>query len=198
MSTYRLSLRLLVPLLLLAICASGCAPVQQRVDLTYGRSVNASGGSGQIFVAERAARYGATSSTAGKLVLGKTGEEDIFTQSDPVKWFLLALVEELSAAGYDVRTCPELPDNVLKGVRPAIVSLSAHQSFNIFTISTIAEVKLEAQVLKNGRLVKTLAAGARDEYEGLDRSSEPIRWALEKTLQGALQELIPDIIKNLE
>ena len=183
---------------LLAICTAGCAPVQQRVDLTYGRFVNASGGSGQIFIARPVARYSATSFQVGKQVLGKTGEEEIFTQDDPVNWFLSALVEELSAAGYEAKTCPELPGNVLKGVKPAIVSLSANQSSNVFTISTVAEVKLEAQVFKNGQFIKTLTSGARDEDEGLDHSSEPIRWALEKTLQHAMQELVPYIIKSLE
>lgn len=172
--------------------------MQQRVDLTYGRAVNASGGSGQILIAQPVARYSTMPFTAGKQVLGKTGEEDIFTQGNPSYWLLSALVEELSAAGYEVKTCQELPGNVTKGIKPAIVSLSARQSFHVFTISTIAEVKLEAQVFKDGRLIKTLAAGARDEYEGVDRSSEPIRLSLEKTMQGALQELVPDIIKTLE
>jgi hypothetical protein len=194
----RLSSRSLVLLLFLTIYIAGCAPLQQPVVLTYERFVNASGGSGQIFVAVPETRYSATPFRAGKEVLGKTGEEDIFTQDNPARWFFTALAEELSAAGYEVKACPELPDNVSKGIRPAIVGLSAHQSFNVLTVSTVAEVKLEAQVFKNGRLIKTLAAGARDEYEGVERSSEPIRLSLEKTLQGSLQQLIPDIIKNLE
>ena len=193
-----LPLRSSVLLILLTACIAGCAPSQQRVVLTYERFVNASGGSGQIFVAAPEARYSATPFAAGKEVLGKTGEEDVFTQDNPARWFFTALAEELSAAGYEVKACPELPDSVSKGIRPAIVGLSAHQSFNVLTVSTVAEVKIEAQVFKNGRLIKTLAAGARDEYEGVERSSEPIRLSLEKTLQGSLKQLIPDIIKNLE
>ncbi len=193
-----LPLRFLTLLIFLTSCIAGCAPVQQRVVLTYERFVNASGGSGQVFVAAPEARYSATPFRAGKVVLGKTGEEDIFTQDNPARWLFTALAEELSAAGYEVKSCRELPDNVSKGIRPAIVGLSAHQSFNVLTVSTVAEVKLEAQVFKNGRLIKTLAAGARDEYEGVERSSEPIRLSLEKTLQGSLKQLIPDIIKNLE
>ena len=38
-----------LPFLLLLI-ATGCAPLEKRVDLTYQRFVNATGGSGQIFV----------------------------------------------------------------------------------------------------------------------------------------------------
>lgn len=191
-------LRCLIVFFVLTICAAGCAPVQQRVDLTYERAVNASGGSGEIYIAQPMARYSEKPFTPGKQVLGKSAEEDIFTLNDPLYWLFYALAEELSAAGYEVKTCQDLPDNVSKGVKASIVKLSASQSFNILTVSTIAEVKLEAQVFKKGRLSKTLFAGARDEYEGVERSSEPIRLSLEKTLQGSLQQLIPDIIKNLE
>jgi hypothetical protein len=32
----------------------------------------------------------------------------------------------------------------------------------------------------------------------MDRSSEPIRQALEKALQGAMQELLPGIVESLD
>ncbi|OPY71581.1 MAG: hypothetical protein A4E64_03194 [Syntrophorhabdus sp. PtaU1.Bin058] len=191
-------LKYLILLFPLAVFATGCASVRQQVDLTYGRFVNAAGGSGELFIARPAAQYSAAPFQAGRTVLGKTGEEEIFTGNDPVDWFLSALVEELSAAGYKVKTCTELPDRVSKGVKPAIVGLSANQSSNALTISTVAQVRLEAQVFKDGRLTKTLTSGARDEDEGMDRSAEPIRWALEKTLQHAMQGLVPDIVKSLE
>jgi hypothetical protein len=58
-------------------------------------------------------------------------------------------------------------------------------------------VKLAARLWKDGRLVKTATVSARDEEEGIDRSAEPIRVALQKTLQAAMQELVPEIIKAL-
>ena len=58
--------------------------------------------------------------------------------------------------------------------------------------------KVDAQLWKNGQLVKTLTVGARAEEEGVDRSSEPIRLALRKTLQTVMQDLVPEIIKVLE
>jgi hypothetical protein len=107
-------------------------------------------------------------------------------------------VKELSAAGYDVKTVPALSAGVSKGVEATFVALSANQSAGVFTVTTVTEIKLEARLWKNGEIIKTLTAGAQDHEEGTDRSSEPIRWALEKTLQRTMQELVPDIIKNLE
>ena len=53
------------------------------------------------------------------------------------------------------------------------------------------------QLWKAGRLVKTLTVSAKDEEEGMDRSSEPVREALDKLLQGAMKELIPAIVEVL-
>ena len=186
-----------LPFLFLLI-ATGCAPLEKRVDLTYQSVVNATGGSGQVFVAEPVMKQRLPELPSGKQVVGKAENVDVVIKERPVNWLLSALVHELSAAGYDVRTVPALPAGVSKGVQATVLALSANQSSNVLTITTVTEVKLEAQLWKNGRIIKTLTAAARDQEEGMDRSSEPIRWALEKTLQRAMQELVPDIIKSLE
>ena len=115
----------------------------------------------------------------------------------PANWLLSALVRELTAAGFTVKTVATLPSGVPKGVRATMVSLSANQSSRVVTITTIAEVKVEVELWRNGRPLKTLTASARDQEEGMDRSSEPIRWTLEKTLQRAMQELIPTMVEAL-
>jgi len=186
-----------LPLFLLIFAAS-CAQVEKRVDLTYGRFVNASGGAGQVFVAQPIEQYSVAALPAGKQVIGKAENADVVTKDNPATWLLSALAQELSAAGYEVKTVPNLPADASKGVKAAILALSANQSSKVLTITTVTEVKLEIQLWKNGQLINTLTAGARDQEEGLDRSAEPIRWALEKTLQRAMQELVPDIIKSLK
>jgi hypothetical protein len=182
----------------LLLFAANCAQVEKRVDLTYERLVNATGGAGQVFVAQPMERYSVAVFPAGRQVIGKAVNADVVVKESPVTWLLSALVQELSAAGYEVNTVPNLPAGVSKGVKAAILTLSANQSSKVVTITTITEVKLEIQLWKSGQLINTLTAGARDQEEGLDRSAEPIGRALEKTLQRAMQELVPDIIKSLE
>jgi hypothetical protein len=65
-------------------------------------------------------------------------------------------------------------------------------------VRTLAEVKLEAQLWRHGQLLKTLTASARDREEGMDRSFEPVRHALEKALQSAMQELLPGMVESLD
>jgi hypothetical protein len=183
---------------LLLFIAAGCVPLEKRVDLTYARFVNATGGSGELFVAEPVIKQNLAPLPSGRQIIGKAEDADVVIRESPVNWFRSALVDELSAAGYHVKAVAALPDGVSKGVKPTILALSADQTSNVLTVITVTEVKLEAQLWKNGQLAKTLTASARDQEEGMDRSSEPIRWALEKTLQRALQELVPDIIKDLQ
>ena len=187
-----------VPLLLFLFLMAGCASMEKRVDLTYEKSVNSSGGTGEIFIAQPTVRQGLKALPGGKWVIGKAGDADVVADNSPSGWILSAFAQELSAAGYDVKTVATLPPGVSKGVKPAIVALRADESSNVVTVITSTEVKLEAELWKDGRLIKTLSAGAQDQEEGMDRSSEPIRSALEKTLRHAMEELIPDIVKGLE
>lgn len=185
-------------LLFFLVVIGGCASVEKPVDLTYEKSVRAAGGTGEILLAHPAVHLNLKALPGGRWIIGKAGDADIVVDKSPSEWLLSALVRELSAAGYDVKTVDALPPDVSKGLKPAIFALRADQSSKVVTIVTSTDVKLEAEVWKDGRLVKTLSAGAQDQEEGMDRSSEPIRSALEETLQRAMKELIPDIVKGLE
>lgn len=198
MATPKLRLmRRALPFLLLLI-TTGCAPMEKRVDLTYERFVNATGGSGEVFVAQPMMKQNLATLPSGKQIIGKAGDADVVIEESPASWLLSALKLELSAAGYDVKKVAALPTGVSKGVKATILAVYADQSSKVLTVITVTEVKLEAQLWKNGQLIKTLTASARDQEEGADRSSEPIRSALEKTLQRTMQELVPDIVKGLE
>ncbi len=181
------------------VCIVGaCAPLEKRVDLTYQRLGGAGGGSGDVFIARPVARQELPALPSGKRLVGKAEDSDLVLSENPENWVFSALTQELSAAGYNVRTVEALPSGVGKGLKTIITGLSADQSSKVFTIVTLSEVKLEVQLWKDGSLIKTLTASARDQEEGFDRSSEPVRLALEKTLQRVMHEIVPDIIKGLE
>jgi hypothetical protein len=135
----------------------------------------------------------------GRLILGKSRETDadVVTRQSVTGWIADALAEELRAAGYTVRVVTELPRGAEKGLKTSIQSLSADQYSKALTLSTVVEIKLAVEIWRRGDLLKTLTAGAREEREGFDRSSEPIRQTLQNTLQRVMQELIPDVVKNL-
>ena len=183
--------------LLLVLIAAGCAPLEKRVNLTYQQSVSTTGGSGEVLIAEPVMKQDLAQLPSGKKIIGKAGDTDLIISESPAHWLRSAIRQELSAAGYDVKIVATLPAGVSKGVKAILLSVSANQSSKVLTVVTVTEVRLEAELWKNGQLLKRLTASARDQEEGVDRSSEPIRSALEKTLQRALQELVPDIVKSL-
>ena len=185
-------------ILLALLIVTRCAPVEKRVDLTYGSSVKATGGSGEVLVAQPVMKQNLEVLPSGRQIIGKSGDIDIVIGENPANWLLSALKLELSAAGYDVKTVPTLPAGVSKGINTIFLTLSANQSSKVLTIVTTTDVKLEVQLWTNGQLAKTLTVSAQDYEEGADRSSEPIRLALEKTLNRVMQELLPDIIKGLQ
>jgi hypothetical protein len=83
---------------------AGCAFVDQRVDMSYERTVNASGGSGEVFIAKpkehqslmkksNAWIVGTVKNTLGM----KTA--DVITENNLGDWLVGALVQELNVAG---------------------------------------------------------------------------------------------------
>ena len=183
---------------LLLLMAQGCAPLEKHVDLTYEKFVNAAGGSGDLFIAEPVMQQKLGALPSGKQIVGTEKGTDLVVTKSPADWLRSALAQELSAAGYSPRMVKDLPAGVSKGIKTAILVLTASQATRMLTVVTVTEVKLEVEVWKNGQLVNRLTASARDQEEGMDRSAEPIRSAFQRTLQRALQELVPDIVKNLE
>ena len=187
-------------LLVFLFSTTGCSPLlEKRVELSYQALVRTGGGSGEIFLAQPIEQHNRVPLPGGKWAIGKVdGVTDVVSTESAGNWLIAALREELLAAGYQVKTGGDLPARVVKGLKVTILTLSANQVSKMLTISSITEVKVDAQLWKNGQLVKTLTVGARDEEEGVNRSSEPIRLALQKTLQTVMQDLIPKIIKVLE
>jgi hypothetical protein len=108
-----------------------------------------------------------------------------------------ALTEELHSAGYETRTAPRLPPGVPQGVSVRVVKLSADQTTDQVLLTTSTDISLAAEVWKQGALVKILTVEAHREDQGLDRSGAFIGASLQKTLQSAMEELIPDIIGTL-
>ncbi len=190
--------RLAVPPFFLLLLAAGCFPLEKHVELTYERLATSRSASGEVFVAHPTVKQPLTALPGGRQVLGKAGDTDIVIEKSPEDWLLSAFVEELSAAGYNVRTVAALPPGASKAVVPAILALSARQTSEVLIVTTFAEVKLEAQLWRHGQLLKTLTVSASDQEEGMDRSSEPVRRALEKALQSAMGELLPGIVEGLD
>ena len=194
--------RCVIGLLLFMLLAglSACTtPLEKRLDLTgYQPAVQAVKGSGEVFLARPVLEEKLPVLPGGRVVLGYvegTGEQ-LVTQDDLSAWVAGALAGELQSAGYDVRRTSSLPERVLRGVVVKIVRLSVRQK-NGLLLATSTDINLAVDVWKDGRLVKTLTAGADSKDEGIDRSGDFAAASLRRQLQWVMQELVPDIVKTL-
>jgi hypothetical protein len=193
------NLHFLVGLVMVTGVLFGCTPFEKRVDLTYERATGHAGASGELFLARPVLEQQITRLPGGRSVIGTlrgTGTQ-IVTADDINEWVMRAFMQELYAAGYEIKTAAALPPDIRRGVIPRIEGLSANQFSDGIVITTITEVKLAVDVWKAGKLATTLTVSTGSEDRGLDRSGEFVAESLRKTLQSAMQQLLPGIMKTL-
>ncbi len=191
---------LMVLALLIFGLLTGCASVDQRVNLTYDVAVDAKGGSGELFIAGAEETYNAVRKPSGEMIIGsvKGTDRNVVTKSNIGDWIMIAFMDELRAAGYNVKPITELPGNAAKGLKIIVSKVNANQTAELVTITTTVDMKISVEIWKKGTKIITLGTGAAIEKKGIDRSEKPIEIAMKETLQNALKELLPAIINTLE
>lgn len=187
-------------LLFLVILFSGCASYDQRVSLTYETAVNAVGGQGEIFLAKPVEKQGAVRTAEGIVVIGEIKETNrrIITKDDISIWIMNAFKNEMTKAGYSIKTIETLPEDVSKGIRINILKVLVNQETGLLNVKTSTEIKISADVFKNGKLIKTINTGSDSKDMDIDHSSDPITRALQSNLQNTMKYLVPDVIKELQ
>lgn len=193
-------LRCAVCLVFVSGLLTACTPLEKRIDLNYQRAVSAAGGSGEVFVAKPELGTQPLKMPGGRSIVGtvKDAGTQIVTADDPGEWVMRALIQELYGAGYEIKTVAVMPQDAPKGVAVRILRMSANQTTDGLILTTNTDIELAADLWKNGRLVKTLTVSTGSEDQGLDRSGEFVAEALVRTLQSAMKQLVPGVVKTLE
>lgn len=189
-----------ITLYLAIVSAAGCASSDQRIDLAYEKAVSATGGSGVLFIARPLEQHQGFQKPSGEQVIGRIQNTDreIITTDSISEWIMLAFVQELYTAGYDIKTVSELPPDVAKGMTITLSEIRANQVFGTLVIRTESSMKLSVGIWKNGKFVKTLNIEGTLEDKGADRSADPVSALVKKNLQNLMQSLVPDIIRTIE
>lgn len=185
------------------IVFTGCAFVDQKVDLSYERTVNASGGSGELFIAKPKEHQSLTKKSTSWVVgtvkntLGmKTA--DVITENDIGDWLVGALSQELSVAGYSIKTVSELPNDVSKGLDLTILKVFVDQDPGFTSVGAISDVRFAVEIWKNGIKAKALNIAAKGDERSMIGSAKTKGISFRKAMQAAMQEAVPTIIKTLE
>ncbi len=181
----------------------GCAFVDQKVDLAYERTVNARGGSGEVFIAKPKEHHNLNKKANG-LVIGTVKNAmgmktaDVVTENNIGDWIVGALVQELSVAGYNTKTVSALPHDVSKGLDLTVLKVFVDQDPGFWTVGAISDVQFTVEIWKNSIKAKVLNIAAKGDDRSMMGSAETKAISLRKAMQAAMQQAVPEIIKTLE
>lgn len=174
------------------------ATADQKVNFLYHPTAFASGGSGDIFLAQSIQPLSGRPSAEWIIggIQNSSGEKkgNVVTERPPVDTLMDAFSQELKAAGYNVMTVADLPDGVKKGIKLTSVSIGLNEVDRIYKVEAKCTVKVSLSLWRNGGEIKKL--DYESSYEDstlLDREMillKSVQMALEQLLARAVREAI--------
>lgn len=190
---------------LISSMMAGCAFVDQKVDLSYEKTVGAKGGAGDLTIAKPTEMQTLTKKGDNLWVIGTVKNTygmrtaDTVTDNNLGDWVVRALTHELTEAGYVISHVDKLPNNVQKGLDVTIIRVWVDQDAGFWTVGAISDVQFNVDIWRNGEKLKTLnLAGKADDRSMVGGTAETKGLSLKKALQAAMQQAVPEIIKTLE
>ncbi len=194
---------LLLPLFLIMLTAllSGCAVVDQKINLAYKPADRPLGrNSGDVLVS-RIDSASQLRNTRGEWVVGALNNVYGVRQADLLSdlalgdWVTGALLQELKQAGYAAAYTATLPEGAARAVIISDINVKMNVNRGNISTETRQELKFNVDIILNGIKVKTLTVAARDSKTfPLDASQEDKERIMRNSLQDAMQQVIPDLI----
>ncbi|HPX62081.1 MAG TPA: YajG family lipoprotein [Deltaproteobacteria bacterium] len=186
--------------LLFAMTAiTGCSTVDQSIMLRYSSAAPAPvSHSGEIVITRTDPQQ--TRKATGDWVVGSFNnvygvrQADVISGKGIADWISEALLLELKQAGYTARMVPALPKDARYGIH--LSEINAFLNVNKGTVSsdTKHELKFNVDLFLNGTRVKSFTVASRDKQTvPLSISQEKMEQIMLKSLQDAMQQLMPEI-----
>ena len=187
-----------------AALSAGCATVgDQRVDLLYQRTVNAKGGSGDLYFVEEGVPA-LSGTTPIQWVLGeitnKDGEKvgNIVTDTAPADLLTDAFTQEFRAAGYNVIQERPMPQDAAKGVKLKSVTIELKEKKSLVKVDAKCRVKISVEPWRNGKAMKLLEYEAEYSATDIVGREDPLPKTMQQALQTLMTRSVPEIVKMIE
>jgi hypothetical protein len=180
---------------------SGCATVDQKINLTY-KPVDRPFGrnSGEVSVS-RSDSVSPLRNSTGEWIVGSLNnvhgvkQADLLSERTLGDWISDALVQELKQAGYTATYATTLPTGAIRAVVINDIDVFMNVNKQNVTVETKQELKFNVDIILNGSKIKTLAIAARDNKTlPLSASQEEKERIMLQSLQDAMQQVIPELI----
>jgi len=183
---------------------TGCATATPPVSFLYSPSLEARGGSGDLYLKALSGHPAGSGGTNVRWVIGKEKGPDgsvtseILSASSAEDMVLDALKRELAAAGYRVKLDSSLPTGVHKGVDLASVQVELEETAGLSRLEATGRIKVSLDVWKNGARVKTLSFESRLSDIAIIDRERLAGEMVEKGLHAVMNQAVPDIVSVLE
>lgn len=182
---------------------AGCATTGKKVTVLYQPVVNATGGSGELYLASASGKPDAGKPGVVQWVIGKVKNSDgdpvgdVVSPMAPGDLFQDALNRELTNAGYKVVRVESLPAGVGKGLFVTMTNINLDEASSILKDEGSGRISMSLELWKNGKAFKKLyyESGYSD-FAVKDRDLL-LPDILQKSLQSLMKQAVPEIIKEL-
>jgi hypothetical protein len=174
------------------------------VRLDYQPTVNAVGGSGELYVAISAERDPLAKRSDVEWIVGVIKDDDgkplgkILTNMEPKGLVADAFIQELNAAGYKVKVVPSLPQDAAKGLVFSGVTLKLNDVVEVVKAQAKGSVQVNVEVWKGGAKVKQLDYEESSSNTVMRTNSENLDKTLQDTVKTVTRKAIPEIMRALE
>jgi len=185
----------------LSAMLGACATVDQKIALRYAPMDKLVGKHAGTVVVSRIDSAPKRLSQQGEWVIGTLNnvhgvrQADLLSDRFAGEWISDALVTELKRAGYSTSYAVPLPAGTRQGIVLTDVHVFLDVNSGAVTAKTAHELTFNVDVIINGEKRKTLTISSRDNQTvALSASQEEKEQIMLKSLQDAMQKLLPEII----
>ena len=190
--------------LLVPVALAGCATADKNVRLDYHPTIDAVGGTGELYVAISAERDSLAKRSGVEWILGEIKDDDgkplgkLLTNMEPKGLVADAFIQELKAAGFKVKVVQSLPTDAAKGLVFSGITLKLNEVEGVVKAQAKGSVQVKMEVWKGGAKVKQLDYEEATSNSVMRTNTENLDKTLQETVTAVTRRAIPDLMQALE
>jgi len=179
---------------------SGCATVDQNIDLNYAPFDRSFGRNSGDIIVSRVDAQKISKNSRGEWIVGSLNnvhgvhQADILSDRRVDDWITEALLLELKHAGYTVSYSAKIPSSTGLGILVSEINSLLRVNQGTVSADVRHELKFNVDIFLNGFKVKSLTVASRNSKTlPLSTSKEEKEKIMLQSLQDAVQQIIPEI-----
>jgi hypothetical protein len=193
--------------LLIVLCGlfllAGCAAPGMNVTVGYTPFVNATGGTGELYLVQDAVPQ---ISQKALWIIGQVKghdgmkENDLVVSSVPADLIAGMLADELTSGGYLVKQVKAMPDKASKSVRLSSVTMTLEESLSLFNfkLEATGAMALTLELWNNGTRLQSFDYRASYSDSDIKEGDLLGSLVLRNSIRDVMKQAVPDIVKSLE